>query len=480
MTVKKNTTKSKNQKKRSNESKKNLIIWGLIFVLCIVAYFIFDLMLLPQIKLKGNDTITINYKAKYKEKGYTASFLGDDISEDVKISGKVNSKKLGTYKIIYTVKTGIFKREVVRKVVVEDSSKPEITLASNDNIHVCPGKEYEEEKFTATDNYDGDLTDKVKVKKEKEKITYTVSDKAGNKTTVSRKILYDDLVNPEIKLEGSENVYLFVGDEYKESGYTATDNCDGDITKNVKVEGNVNTKATGEYTLKYTVEDQANNKVTAQRKVIVSEKTKNAAIYLTFDDGPKAGTTNVILDILKEEGVKATFFVTNGGPDDLIKRIYDEGHTLALHTASHDYSIVYASVDSYFNDLYTVQNRVKRITGYESKIIRFPGGSSNTVSRRYQIGIMSTLTKEVLNRGFRYYDWNISSGDAGETTQSSGVYQNVVNGLRKNRANVILMHDIKTYTRDALRDIIHYGKNNGYHFEQITMGTEMVTQRVNN
>ena len=183
---------------------------------------------------------------------------------------------------------------------------------------------------------------------------------------------------------------------------------------------------------------------------------------------------------MKEEGVKATFFVTNNGPDYLIQREYNEGHTVGLHTASHNYSIVYKSVDSYYNDLTSVQNRVKRLTGYTSKIIRFPGGSSNTVSKNYSKGIMTILTKDVVNKGYRYYDWNISSGDAGETTSSSGVYNNVIKNLSKNRSNMILMHDIKPYTRDALRNIIRYGKNNGYTFEKITMSTPMVTHGVNN
>ena len=214
---------------------------------------------------------------------------------------------------------------------------------------------------------------------------------------------------------------------------------------------------------------------------MVAERGKNGTIYLTFDDGPRNGTTNVILDILKEEGVKATFFVTNGGPDELIKREYDEGHTVALHTASHDYATVYASVDAYFNDLNIVSTRVKNITGEESKIIRFPGGSSNTVSRHYCVGIMSTLTQLVLERGYRYYDWNVSSGDAaGGTVTKEMVYSNVVNSLSRDRINVVLMHDIKPYTRDALRDIIRYGKENGYTFERITPATQMVTQRVNN
>ena len=183
---------------------------------------------------------------------------------------------------------------------------------------------------------------------------------------------------------------------------------------------------------------------------------------------------------MKEEGVQATFFVTGSGPDELIKREYDEGHTVALHTFSHNYGTVYASVNAYFDDLAKVHDRVQRITGYDSRIIRFPGGSSNTISRRYQNGIMSILTKEVIQRGYYYYDWNLSSGDAGEYTDADSIYQNVIAHLSKNRVNMILMHDIKSYTRDALKRIIQYGKENGYHFEKITTQTEMLTQRVNN
>lgn len=474
-------SKRKIRKGRFNsQTKKNILIWSLIVVLVFVAVGIYNFLLLPQIDLKGKKKIVLNYKEKYKEKGYAASFLGDDVTGDVKIHGSVNTKKLGTYKITYTIKEGVFKKKVIRTVVVEDTSAPSIKLVSTDDIYVCPGDEYKEEDYSAYDNYDGDITKKVKVKKEKDLITYTVEDKAGNMKSVSRKIIYKDKTEPTINLNNGNVSYVFVGDDFVEPSYEVEDNCDKNLKDKVKVEGEVDTSKVGEYILKYSVKDESDNEATVERKVIVAERGKNGTIYLTFDDGPRAGTTNVILDILKEEGIKATFFVTNGGPDELIKRIYDEGHTLALHTASHDYSVVYASVDSYFNDLYTVFNRVKRITGYEAKIIRFPGGSSNTISRRYSPGIMTTLTQEVLNRGFRYYDWNVTSGDAGETTSSSGVYQNVINGISKSKVNVVLMHDIKTYTRDALRDIIRYGKNNGYTFDKITMNTEMIRQRVNN
>ena len=128
-----------------------------------------------------------------------------------------------------------------------------------------------------------------------------------------------------------------------------------------------------------------------------------------------------------------------------------------------------------------MNEKIKKLTGVDTRITRFPGGSSNTVSR-FNPGIMTTLIKEVVNRGYVYFDWNISSGDAEGTKNAIGIYNNVVNGLQYNRANVVLMHDLnsKTYTKDALKNIITYGKENGYIFKKITDNTPMVTMKVNN
>ena len=90
------------------------------------------------------------------------------------------------------------------------------------------------------------------------------------------------------------------------------------------------------------------------------------------------------------------------------------------------------------------------------------------------------IAKEVIEKGYYYYDWNISSGDAGEYKDSGSIINQVTRNLSKDRTNMVLMHDIKPYTRDALRQIIKYGKEHGYHFDKITPGTKMIKQRVNN
>lgn len=204
-------------------------------------------------------------------------------------------------------------------------------------------------------------------------------------------------------------------------------------------------------------------------------------IYLTFDDGPGPYTAQ-LLDVLRKYGAKATFFVTGAGDDELIAREYAEGHAVGLHTLSHNYAHIYQDTDNFFADLVAVQERVERITGEKSYLMRFPGGSSNLVSRNYDGGahIMSQLTAEVEERGFTYFDWNVSSGDAGEATTADEVYENVVNRLVDGGETVVLQHDIKGFSVEAVERILQYGITNGYKFERLDAGAFTAHHEVNN
>jgi peptidoglycan/xylan/chitin deacetylase (PgdA/CDA1 family) len=185
---------------------------------------------------------------------------------------------------------------------------------------------------------------------------------------------------------------------------------------------------------------------------------------------------------LAKYGVKATFFVTCSGDDSSILREYNEGHTVALHTCSHDYASIYNSVDSYFADLYAVQSRVKNITGETSMLMRFPGGSSNLVSRLYDGGtrIMSNLVNEVTARGFVYFDWNVSSGDASGLIGTDAVYQNIIYALKDGGSSVVLQHDIKDFSVYAVEKVIVYGLNNGYIFDKLDANSFTAHHGVNN
>ena len=211
---------------------------------------------------------------------------------------------------------------------------------------------------------------------------------------------------------------------------------------------------------------------------------KKSVIYLTFDDGPSITSTPKILNILKKNDVKATFFVLNYDSvgEKLIKREAKEGHTVAIHGYSHDYGAIYKSEKAYMNNLNKLQNKLYKTIGHRTWITRFPGGSSNLVSRHYSRGIMRKLVKTVDKNGYAYFDWNVSSGDAGDVHTSGQVYRNVTRGLRKKRANVVLMHDFSgnTKTINALNAIIKYGKSHGYEFRTISDSTAQVHHNVQN
>lgn len=207
--------------------------------------------------------------------------------------------------------------------------------------------------------------------------------------------------------------------------------------------------------------------------------SKGKTVYLTFDDGPSPYTSQ-ILDILDKYGVKATFFVVNGKYNSVMKDIVNRGHQIGLHTYTHDYSKVYASDEAYFNDLQSVSDVVKNQTGKETKIIRFPGGSSNTISKKYSKGIMTRLTKSVVEKGYTYFDWNCSNGDAdgANTVQKQLEF---CSKFPKSAQNiVVLMHDTKKTTLEALPKIIEYYKSCEMNFGVLSTTTSVQNHPVYN
>ncbi len=473
---------------------KNIILLMiLIFIICVFFFLLFvrPKLILTYNNLNIDSEITVELNNTFDIKAHL-EYLNKDMKNKIKINGNVDVNKVGSYELIYTAKIFIYKLEKKIIVNVIDKIPPTISLIGNTESNACSVNSYVEEGYTALDNYDGDITDKVVIENNVNERIYKVKDSSNNEVSVTRKINITDTLGPTIKLKGSENVYVIQNGTYKESGYEIVDNCDSNIT-NIKIENNVNTKEVGVYTINYTATDSSNNTSTIKRYVYVYNPntavnmngSEKGVIFLTFDDGPSTYTSK-ILDILKKYNIKATFFVTSNGSDKLIKREYDEGHTVALHTATHSYKKVYASVDDYFKDLDKVKTRVKNITQEDATIIRFPGGSSNTVSK-FNKGIMTILTNEVLNRGYHYFDWNISVEDAGSCANKKStsdkekcIYNNFVKGLSKNKMNVVLMHDIKSYTANKLEDMIKFAISKNYTFDKITMDTTQIHHKVNN
>lgn len=395
----------------------------LLLVAVVVAFFAnkFHVEVLPG----GKTEMILEYGSSYTEPGATAHYRGTHFFKegwelDYTTEGEVDTQKVGEYTLTYTAKKMGITGKATRTVKVVDTKKPVLALKGEEKISITRGKEFTDPGFTATDNYDGDLTGKV---------------------TVS---------------------------------------------------GEVDTAKAGTYTLTYTVADSSGNAaekvtrtVTVKAPVVVQaapitpsvpgEKT----IYLTFDDGPGPYTAK-LLDVLKKHDVKATFFVCDhSNYNHLLSRMAAEGHALGVHSASHNYQKIYASEEAFLNDFNSVHNLIKEKTGISTTLFRFPGGSSNMVSR-FNPGIMTRLAAEMTNRGYQYFDWNVDSMDAGGATTASQVVRNVTSGAANRSVSVVLQHDIKNFSVNAVEEIILWGKANGYTFKALSSSSPTAHHGINN
>ena len=206
------------------------------------------------------------------------------------------------------------------------------------------------------------------------------------------------------------------------------------------------------------------------------ENKNTNIVYLTFDDGPTTSVTPQILDILKKYNIKATFFIVYKDDPEVIalyKRMIDEGHTLGIHTASHQYTTIYQSVDAFLYDFATAATGLYEATGYKAEIFRFPGGSINN----YNKAIYMPLIAEMTRRGYTYYDWDVSSGDATNKSTEATIYNSIVNGVSGKSTAIVLMHDAATKqkTVDALEQAILTLGNMGYTFDALDQEVKPAT-----
>lgn len=438
-----------------------------------------------KLVLTGGGEITLEYGQSYEEPGASASLLFFNV--DVQSQGQVSSDKLGTYTVTYSASAFGKTTTVERKVNVVDTTAPVITLIHNDNAFTLPGHSYVEEGFVAEDNHDGDITDRVQRMVDNGIVYYYVKDASGNEAKAERQIIYNDITAPELTLKGNATVYVTTGRDFVEPGYTAIDDAEGDISAKVQVTTDFDKNTPGTYTATYKVTDNYGNTTEVTRKIVVSNAQVQqptgdpvgGVIYLTFDDGPSQHTLR-LLEVLERYNVKATFFVVGTAGIGYLDEIAAGGHALAIHSNTHEYSEIYANEDAFFEDLYAIQDKIYQRTGIVTTLMRFPGGSSNAISKNYNVGIMTRLTKAVEERGFTYFDWNVDSKDAGGAKTADEVYQNVINGCRNKKASVVLQHDIHGYSVDAVERIIQWGLANGYTFAALTPDSPTAHHPINN
>lgn len=209
-----------------------------------------------------------------------------------------------------------------------------------------------------------------------------------------------------------------------------------------------------------------NYKVKADKKEDISD---NKEVYLTFDDGPSDKTTENILDVLKENDVKATFFIIGKyieGREDILKRIVKEGHSLGLHTYSHNYKTIYQNNKVFIDEMLKCQNEIYKATGVKTNIIRFPGGSVKRLDEKFK--------KELEEEGFKIYDWNMALTDGINPKAPVGKFYKEGTKRKKPLSKVILLMHCDCLNKNtcrALPDIIEFYKEKGYEFKIIDKNT---------
>ena len=434
-----------------------------------------------QVEMKGDPEQYVEYGQHFEDSGADAVLYGSLLWKDglapeeivLHVDSNVREDKLGKYYVTYYAELSWAHMSwasdpVQRTVRVVDSESPVITLHSSGEP-LLAGTPYEEEGFTATYNYDGDITDRVVRNESYGLVTYTVLDSSGNPAYVEREIPYYDPLPPEIVLNEGEYLVIPAGTVFTDPGFVATDNVDGDMTEQVEVEGEVVWYEPGLYELTYSVTDGFENSTTVTRQVEIQavprpeiNTPQGKVIYLTFDDGP-GPYTETLLDVLDQYGVKATFFVVDTGYDAVMKKIVNRGHSIGIHSVTHDYYTIYSSPEAFFTDLLTMQQIIYDNTGVMTTLMRFPGGGSNTISR-FNEGIMTTLSQAVQDAGFQYFDWNVDSLDAGGAKTAEEVVENVTDRVQGRRVSIVLQHDIHGFSVEAVEDIIRWGLANGYTF----------------
>ena len=192
-------------------------------------------------------------------------------------------------------------------------------------------------------------------------------------------------------------------------------------------------------------------------------------IYLTFDDGPAGKVTKDILDILKKDSVPATFFLIGDqikGQENLIKRMYDEGHSLGLHSMSHKKNSLYSSNESFLKEMLNTQETINSIVGIKPTILRFPFGCNNNYYR-----ISQSMVDLLHQNNLKIYDWNTDSGDGANPNANPSLF---IKNSRSDKDCVLLLMHCAYMSKNsvkALPDIIKYYKDNGYEFKAIDENT---------
>lgn len=275
--------------KKTKKLKKKFKVFLILFIIILIAvvcYFIYDYLFVPKIVFNDGEYVNVEFNSEYKDNGINITYRGKSI--EYTTSDNVDVSKLGNYEYVYKYNIGDKSYDVKKHIMVVDTVKPEIVLTGESEIIIDFTKEYAEEGFVASDNYDGELTDKVVSEIIKEegkqdyKIKYSVKDSSGNEFIVYRNIIHKDLIAPEIKLNRNINSYLILGKSIDLNDFEVIDNVDTISKDAVKIDGSVNKDKEGIYKVTYSVEDSSGNKTELVTTINVQKKNTTGIPILYY------------------------------------------------------------------------------------------------------------------------------------------------------------------------------------------------------
>lgn len=443
------------------------------FVVCVFLLFLF-LYTQPYITFISS-SIHLSLYDDVKPESYIKSLRHID-KDDIEIISHVNNRKIGQYNIIYKYN----KRQFKLTVYIDDTSSPIVEVQNkkiliNTTVHpMSLIKSIEDDSMVNVRFKEDYVFDEAKTYR----VTLIIEDSFKNITEKNTYVLVEEKDSDAPTISSLEKMTILMDDDIDlKKGVSIKDDFDNYPSLLID-DSSLNIHKIGEYEVYYIVEDASKNKATYTRIVeVLSRYDDRPALsdgiktcYLTFDDGPSINTP-LILDILNNYGIKATFFVTGTSPKDFmyIKEAYLDGHKIGLHSYNHDYEYIYKSLKNYIQDLNKIKEEVYKVIGIYPSIIRFPGGSSNLVSKKYNTGIMKRLTKKVIDLGYQYYDWSSINGDGENIQTVSGLIKKAKEEVKDKEDIMFLMHDSASCvnTVKALPKILDYLIKEGYSFELI-------------
>lgn len=438
----------------------------------IIIFFMFftSYLLISQNKILKCRSTVIGLNESFEKNRYILPKYGN---KNLEINGNVDTSKFGKYYVTYQYR---HKKQRL-KVMVEDLKEPEfkvekqtIVLGDSINKNNLVSEVLDDSKTFVY------LKQKYKFKKAGNYVVdVCVKDENDNRKCKETNVIVQNIDKTAPIIEGLETMNINSGQNPDFNlGISIKDDIDENPQYSLDLSG-FNNNVAGIYHIIYNAVDFQGNKSSYKREVVVKDTNEQLkVIYLTFDDGPSVNTPKV-LEILEKYNVPASFFVTGENPEyyPYIKIAHEKGHTIGMHTYSHNYKYIYNSLEHYQKDLAKIAEVIEEQIGFVPKYIRFPGGTSNTVSQEYAKGIMREVVDYVNDNGYTYIDWNSVNGDGeGRRSVSQLIEKAIKSGKGKNKI-VMLMHDGGgcVNTVKALGAVIEHYQKLGYEFKAIDKTT---------